>query len=355
MSALLLNASLGASSPQTPSFRLFSWFWLFLCNDSRDDVRMMSSSFSTCTWNTASNNHFERQTWIKIGDHVKGAHLLIRVCRNISRFPARESLAVSVFLMSCYSFVWFHSMFSMFSESVLSYAYPSRLQSWLSRTHVMWRLHLKQEVEYYSVSWHSFLLLPFVFDFLISSMFSSRVCCVFHPLLFSCKTDSVAILTSAVIECTRASMLKQAVEFAIILMKPENRDLIDVKFKKKIENLVRKSAGTTKSTEEGESISLSDSSSCPFCLQDVVETELSCSSCKNSLPFCIASGNHVSRSGLTFCPHCKFPAMLAYWGRLLSEGESSCPMCSKVVTQEDLLEASTLSVDAFLSWFKESS
>lgn len=51
--------------------------------------------------------------------------------------------------------------------------------------------------------------------------------------------DIVQILTTTVVECQKAGMNNTAFNFSLILMKPEYRDQIDAKYKKKIEALVR--------------------------------------------------------------------------------------------------------------------
>ena len=43
-------------------------------------------------------------------------------------------------------------------------------------------------------------------------------------------------------------------------------------------------------------------------MMQVPESELYCSQCKNSLPYCIATGYHITPTDLTMCPLCKFPA-----------------------------------------------
>jgi len=52
-------------------------------------------------------------------------------------------------------------------------------------------------------------------------------------------SDIVPILTSAVIECHRAGLRNSAFGFAAVLMRPEYRDQIDPKYKKKLELIVR--------------------------------------------------------------------------------------------------------------------
>lgn len=51
--------------------------------------------------------------------------------------------------------------------------------------------------------------------------------------------DIVPILTSTVIECHRAGLKNSAFSFAAMLMRPEYRNKIDAKYKKKIEAMVR--------------------------------------------------------------------------------------------------------------------
>ena len=56
----------------------------------------------------------------------------------------------------------------------------------------------------------------------------------------------VPILTSTVIECQRAGLKGSAFGFAAMLMRPEYRQQIDVKWKKKIEQIVRFETGIAK-------------------------------------------------------------------------------------------------------------
>jgi WD repeat-containing protein 19 len=51
--------------------------------------------------------------------------------------------------------------------------------------------------------------------------------------------DIVQILTTTVVECQKAGLNNTAFNFSLFLMRPEYRDQIDPKYKKKIEALVR--------------------------------------------------------------------------------------------------------------------
>ncbi|XP_063074275.1 WD repeat-containing protein 19 isoform X2 [Engraulis encrasicolus] len=129
----------------------------------------------------------------------------------------------------------------------------------------------------------------------------------------------VPILTSAVIECHRAGLKNSAFSFAAMLMRPEYRNKIDLKYKKKIEAMVRR-PDTTELEE--------DSTPCPFCDFQLPECELLCPGCKNNLPYCIATGRHMVKEDWSVCPHCDFPALYSQFIQLL-ETESVCPMCSE--------------------------
>lgn len=91
----------------------------------------------------------------------------------------------------------------------------------------------------------------------------------------------VPILTSTVIECQRSGLKNSAFSYAAMLYRPEYRDKIDVKYKKKIEGIVRKSD----KVEEEET-----TSPCPFCEFQLSDMELVCPECKNTIPYCIISG-----------------------------------------------------------------
>ncbi|XP_058402876.1 WD repeat-containing protein 19 isoform X1 [Diceros bicornis minor] len=129
----------------------------------------------------------------------------------------------------------------------------------------------------------------------------------------------VPILTSTVIECHRAGLKNSAFSFAAMLMRPEYRNKIDAKYKKKIEAMVRRP--DTSETEEA-------TTPCPFCEFLLPECELLCPECKNNIPYCIATGRHMLKDDWTVCPHCDFPALYSEF-KIMLNTESTCPMCSE--------------------------
>ena len=140
----------------------------------------------------------------------------------------------------------------------------------------------------------------------------------------------VPILTSLVIECQRVGFHKNALKFAQMLMKSENRDKVDTKFRRKIETLVRKSPGMQPSVEELHEELQITSMPCPYCNENVRENEFTCYTCRNAIPFCIASGLHIVKNDLTKCPNCHFPAIMSHFLKILSF-ETQCPMCSETI------------------------
>ncbi|XP_036993911.2 WD repeat-containing protein 19 [Artibeus jamaicensis] len=129
----------------------------------------------------------------------------------------------------------------------------------------------------------------------------------------------VPILTSTVIECHRAGLKNSAFSFAAMLMRPEYRNKIDAKYKKKIEAMVRRP--DTSEIEE-------TTTPCPFCKFLLPEFELLCPGCKNNIPYCIATGRHMLKDDWTVCPHCDFPALYSEF-KIMLNNESTCPMCSE--------------------------
>ncbi|PKU35358.1 wd repeat-containing protein 19 [Limosa lapponica baueri] len=136
----------------------------------------------------------------------------------------------------------------------------------------------------------------------------------------------VPILTSTVIECHRAGLKNSAFSFAAMLMRPEYRNKIDLKYKKKIEAMVRR-PDTTEAEEP--------TTACPYCAFQLPECELLCPGCKNNLPYCIATGRHMLRDDWTVCPHCDFPALYSEFKNML-QTENICPMCSERINIVDL-------------------
>ncbi|KND01208.1 uncharacterized protein SPPG_04298 [Spizellomyces punctatus DAOM BR117] len=137
----------------------------------------------------------------------------------------------------------------------------------------------------------------------------------------------VQILTSTVIECHRAGLKRGAFEYAAMLMRPEYRNKVDAKYKRRIEQIVRR--------PEKDEIEES-SSPCPYCGNNVPDTVLDCLECKNHIPYCIVTGRHMILSDWTTCPSCNFSALHSHFTNLLSKSPS-CPMCSASIQPNQLV------------------
>lgn len=141
----------------------------------------------------------------------------------------------------------------------------------------------------------------------------------------------VPILTSTVVECHKSGLRGSSFSYAAMLMRPEYRSKVDEKYRKKIEQIVRKSGGKAEDEEE-------PTSPCPYCEYDLPETELLCPGCKSQVPYCIATGRHIVKTNLCSCPSCDFPALYSEFQKFL-DIEPECPMCSDKVQADDLTRA----------------
>lgn len=150
----------------------------------------------------------------------------------------------------------------------------------------------------------------------------------------------VPILTSTVIECQRAGLKYAAFNYAAMLMRPEYRTQIDTKYSKKIEAIVRKPPRSKDNEIEDEPLT-----PCPYCKSKLPETEITCDKCKNTIPFCIATGRHIIENDFTACPQCDFPAIRSEFLRIV-ESEEMCPMCSEKVNVK--MVSPTLNIRPYL-------
>lgn len=140
-------------------------------------------------------------------------------------------------------------------------------------------LKVSAEMEQLLVTLHSYLLIKSLIK-LNNHEAGARLLIRVSNNISKFPSHAVAILTSTVIECHMSGLKKSAFDYASVLCRPEYRNQIDPKFKRKIELIVRR--------PEHEEVDESRSP-CPFCQFSVPDYQLECSNCKNTLPFCIAS------------------------------------------------------------------
>ncbi|KAH8095414.1 hypothetical protein JL720_2712 [Aureococcus anophagefferens] len=116
------------------------------------------------------------------------------------------------------------------------------------------------------------------------------------------------ILTSTVIECQRAGLKASAHEYATQLMRPELRGKIDPKFKRKIEQMIRR----PNLEEEPELLS-----PCPISGVMIPRTELECPTTKEEIPMCVVTGRHMEKDDWCVCPNSKMPALHSEYAKYI--------------------------------------
>nr|CAD7198121.1 unnamed protein product [Timema douglasi] len=217
---------------------------------------------------------------VRRGEHLKGARMLIRVANNISKFPSPRLV-----------------------------------------------VRLPPELSIHGTSERS--IIGEMWDFPFRVVTPGQVLGVVSVL----DLNIVPILTSTVIECSRAGLKSSAFSYAAMLMRPEYRPHIDPKYAKKIEAVVRKPSRGSQEEVEPET-------PCPYCDSPLPESELNCGQCKTTVPFCLVTvslvgpspvaGRHIVKDDMTACPNCDFPAIFSEL-RIILESEDVCPMCSETI------------------------
>ncbi|XP_058458948.1 WD repeat-containing protein 19 isoform X2 [Malaya genurostris] len=147
----------------------------------------------------------------------------------------------------------------------------------------------------------------------------------------------VPILTSTVIECHRTGLRKSAFEYAVMLMRSEYRHQIDAKYVKKIESIVRKAPRGQLEDAGGY-----DTSPCPICDASLPSMDFICGQCKTTLPFCIATGQHIVKENVVACPECDFPAIKEELLKILDSTENKCPMCGEEIDTLRLVDVTDI-------------
>ena len=143
----------------------------------------------------------------------------------------------------------------------------------------------------------------------------------------------VPILSSTVVECTRAGLKKTAIEFAQRLMAPELRKEIVDTYKRKIETVARKPDPDAEDIPE-------PNSSCPFCDASGGAYDMTCNACQSDVPCCMASGMRVTKEEWTHCPACHFPCNRDAFIKIVMAEGGECPMCRDIVDAESVVAGS---------------
>ncbi|CAH8850820.1 unnamed protein product [Trichobilharzia szidati] len=156
----------------------------------------------------------------------------------------------------------------------------------------------------------------------------------------------VPILTSTVIECQKAGLKSASFSYAAMLLRPEYRDKLDVKYHRKFETLVRrrdlKSDGggdqlNNSLNQSTSSPTVETSTPCPSCGSPLLETSLYCTECRNTIPYCVITGYHVVKNDFAVCPGCQFPTLYSELMRYVENCSNPvCPMCNKTLSRDSI-------------------
>ncbi|CAH8568313.1 unnamed protein product [Schistosoma haematobium] len=156
----------------------------------------------------------------------------------------------------------------------------------------------------------------------------------------------VPILTSTVIECQKAGLKSTSFSYAAMLLRPEYRDKLDVKYRRKFETLVRRtdlktdnvgvSSGDNGSILNQTNYSVTETSTpCPSCGSPLLETSLYCTECRSTIPYCVITGYHVVKNDFATCPGCRFPALYSELMKYVENYPTPiCPMCNIHLTRD---------------------
>uniref|UniRef100_A0A5S6PZ42 WD repeat-containing protein 19 n=1 Tax=Trichuris muris TaxID=70415 RepID=A0A5S6PZ42_TRIMR len=131
----------------------------------------------------------------------------------------------------------------------------------------------------------------------------------------------VKIFTLTAIECWRSELQQSAYKWATAVVRPDYRSQVEESYRNTILTIVRKRGNKEEPEVE---------TPCPYCGALLPETQLHCPRCKNTIPFCIASGKHLTSSDLTVCPKCQFLAIYAEFKKLITS-EGRCSMCGEAI------------------------
>ena len=108
------------------------------------------------------------------------------------------------------------------------------------------------------------------------------------------------------VECVKSGLLSTAFNYATMLLRPEYRDNIDPKYKKKIEQLVRHPQKNE--VEE-------PATPCPNCNFKLLEYGLTCPGCQINIPYCILTVIIIFSFGLNNRKRYKIKTLGSSYGK----------------------------------------
>lgn len=124
---------------------------------------------------------------------------------------------------------------------------------------------------------HSYIIVRNVIknnDHVTAARIMSRICRNISMFI----SVAANVLTTTIVECTKAKFKAEAYKWAMVAIKPEYKDGLSDNFRPKIENIARKPVTALDEPEL--------TSPCYICGKHIENSELSCGSCQSNLQIC---------------------------------------------------------------------
>jgi WD repeat-containing protein 19 len=185
---------------------------------------------------------------------------------------------------------------------------------------------------------HSYMLVKKALKYenhALAAVLLNRVC----NYLFYLPKNDTEILTSAVIEATKAGFRAFAYNWALTLCKPQYRAHVNPKYKEKIERIALKPVSEKEGVGIdygricwGESGELSEVNKCFNCSRVVKNVfGLSCEWCLNDYLICISSGKAILNKDTEQYGQCVECLGVGYVSEVnwIRKKEDQCPMCGR--------------------------
>ncbi|KAL9647005.1 hypothetical protein ABK040_013859 [Willaertia magna] len=192
--------------------------------------------------------------------------------------------------------------------------------------------HVQFELRESLILLHSYLIVKYLIKMQETQM-AARMLLRITKNISKFPHHTVQILTSTSLLCYKAELKKAAFENATILIRPEHQNLIQKEKKDSIFKIVRKRRNNQEDPPEV-------TTPCPMCSVPLAESALYCEHCMNNIPFCIASGYHLTLTDWCLCPQCQFSARYSFFVKMVESLGNKCPMCAQKVTPEEVHQLS---------------
>ena len=91
--------------------------------------------------------------------------------------------------------------------------------------------------------------------------------------------------------------------------------------------------------------STDERSPCPFCNHMLPVMELDCPSCKNTIPYCIITGRHMTSNDWCMCPNSDLPALYSFYLKYVDKFDTD-PVSLGTKREQTLIATNSKLTDA---------